>query len=115
MSGRAWTPGPWSAVPTWDRGGMRDGCLIIGPDGTTIAVLHIPTGPGMRRREEVDACASLIAAAPELFDTVEYMADLFRDACRDPSTDTGWRTDEQLEVWERARAALRAATGSETP
>lgn len=53
----------------------------------------------------------MLSEIEELTAVLEYMADLFKDLAGDQSTESGWKTEEMYEVWERARAAIAKAEG----
>jgi ABC-type nitrate/sulfonate/bicarbonate transport system substrate-binding protein len=99
------TPGPWSVHSGDDYNGVR----IDGPDGRSVAHAHQrdphPTlGQGITQAE-AEINARLIAAAPELLETMQMIMD---------------RAEEWInmnldgEVGDNARAAIAKATGSQS-
>ena len=94
------TPGPWFAH---DFSGVSGGNEVVAsdycvscttPDHITVAFM----GNGLRcAREEWEANAQLIAAAPELLEALEEVL--------------GWETLCPIDVYEQARAAIAKARG----
>jgi hypothetical protein len=101
------TPGPW----------LRIGTNIGTPDGGIIASMSIMSIVSMEKGER-DANARLIAAAPELLDTLIGLVEMcvmhgdFSNGVTDP---TGGTIDEGViragEVIRAASAAIAKATG----
>jgi len=62
--------------------------------------------------QEQDANARLIAAAPDMLAALRSAADFIKDRDGgDPSTETGWKSDEYLAEWLRINAAIAKAEG----
>lgn len=96
---RAWTDGEWNLA--W-------GLVTVLGRGV-IAACPVPQCGGVF---ECSANGRLIAAAPELFEALELLADYFRQLVpSDPSPDTVWVNDKHCAVWMQARAALSKALG----
>ena len=109
MSERKWTKGPWK-VESMDR------CLgyfqVKGRDDLGddefVTDLEYDEAPDGRAA----ANASLIAAAPDLYAALEAAADAIMDCDEgDPTSETGWKSDELLDAWLAAMNALRKARG----
>lgn len=99
------TAGPWIVGPFGQVWPASDISLVDGkwrenvPEPRIVASLTDPAdGP-------------LVAAAPDLYEALKYMSDLFKYLGGTPTTDTGWKTDEMLDVYERAAVALAKARG----
>lgn len=93
MSGRAWTPGPWSL--RWERGGSA----YIDARNGTVCEIEIGWRPD----------ALLIAAAPDLFEALASVIaanDEFRRALP-----ADWQSDPVNDACDAARAALSKAEG----
>lgn len=98
VSVEPWTAGPWQC----------DGTRIKDAVGEEVAVA---TKASPTNRHRAIANARLIAASPKLYLVLDYMADLFQGLAGDPTTETGWATDEYLQLWMSAMDALREARG----
>lgn len=98
------TPGPWRVVPNgngcnFSIASQHDDIVIGGFDDHD-------WGYGV----ETEANAHLIAAAPDLLSALELAADYIKDLDGgEPSTETGWKSDELLDVWLKATAAIARA------
>lgn len=96
MSETKFTPGPWRYVP-W----------------------HVEEGPpAVRSSEDWIVCttasdddARLIAAAPEMYEALETVAQLLRDHHADQGAEDGWQNEELRDAWVAARDALAKAEG----
>ena len=64
MSKEKFTPGPWIAP---NNGGLRG--AVVAKDGEMVCD---PSGAG-RYEDEMDANARLIAAAPEMYELLDYL------------------------------------------
>lgn len=108
MSGRPWTPGPWSTHPEDLRGGRY---WVIDMPGMA-ADDYFDEPFAIHESDNGEANARLIAAAPDLYEAVNEMLD------HEPSRED-FRSDAKgdlqfkiaTQVWERARAALAKADG----
>ena len=89
------TPGPWGA--RWDE--ERYAWVVESPDYGTIVLLHPQPVAQVDDREELEANAHLIAAAPKLLEALE----LFRDWW------TALPLDRQVDKHDQAHAAITAA------
>lgn len=91
----AFTPGPW----VWDRLGD-----VETVDGKDIATTEAMT-------QESLANAALIAAAPDLYEALTGVVDLYVELVN--SGDAGFWDPEDVSAIVAARAALRKANGGE--
>jgi hypothetical protein len=99
MSAPKHTPGPW-LIQQGDE--WADGIVTLhghNEDGTP---MYWTVASYNRRRDEAEANARLIAAAPEMLETLKAMA----EGCSVPADDV------QRAIRDRARAAIAKATGS---
>ena len=100
-----WTEGPWTVKP-------GDSVLYVKSGDDLIAI--VGDNSYWSKFDRIDgANARLIAAAPDLYAALEYMADLFKGLAGDQSTDDGWKNEELRDVWLQARAALAKSRGDQ--
>jgi hypothetical protein len=98
----AHTPGPW----------LVDGIEVFAEaDCEAHPVADCACSHTCRALDELTANARLIAAAPDMYEALVYMADLFRDHTSDPSTEDGWKNEELRDVWLKAQKAIAKAEG----
>src|SRR5687768_8810194 len=117
MSEPKWTPGPWR--PRDEGPPETDVC---GPDGRLLAtafpnVDHGSEPPGLwlvKSIPEAEANARLIAAAPELYEALEFIFDHIADKERGPRDLYPAFGLDASRALEMARAALAKARG-DTP
>lgn len=94
-----WTPGTWRAIKTMAG---SNNMAIYEDDGSLIAKLGVLRSPATTR-----ANAHLIAAAPELYDSLQY----WLPAEEPLPTVTDAVGEKHREMWRVARAALAKAMG----
>ena len=100
----AHTPGPWKAHFTGERGYLINGC-----DGDSLAGLAFQA---CKRREETEANAELIAAAPELLAALKEAERVLRIDAQDHANIGSWKSAEArfvLRAADSARAAIEKA------
>lgn len=81
--------------------------------GDTIAKVMVSYGADGRDRDfkTTQRRAYVLAAAPMLLAALELAADYLKDHDGgDPSTETGWKSQDLLDAWLAARAAIAKAT-----
>jgi hypothetical protein len=108
------TPGPWRVEEgtTLVWGACNEDDLSSYGMGYPVAEARVQLGhpsPLARsfRADEAEANARLIAAAPELYEALKVAEDAIRSYDGgDPTTETGWKNDELLQVWLTIDAAL---------
>lgn len=123
MSGH--TPGPWYVYRGEDGEAIAIQKFVEGDNGGTtgkgIARMPVPQGWGAKNarntREEIDANARLIAAAPDSHEANLKIIAAFRSACAiDDDSSDDWIYDELGSVlsgaYFAARAAIAKATGA---
>ena len=116
MSEPKWTPGPWNAIDCGTG-------WVVGPreadSDDYIADVHLHTH-GISD-ESAEANANLIAAAPELYEALEFLLPWAEDGAEEGlhhhrNTDEGRRRcKEALLKCNEARYALARARGETTP
>lgn len=87
-------------------------CLSSHLDGgvshSVVKVFVTDTEPFETKRARVN----LFLAAPDMLAVLREAADWIKDTdSGNPETETGWDSDELLDLWLRARAAIAKATG----
>jgi hypothetical protein len=125
------TPGPWVARTSAPRRSVQPHAelrhVVDSASGHPICALwhrtepyrdphHFKAGNFITSADEAAANAQLIASAPELLETCKSLLSLIEGSPQQlgllNTTDTYYDWDEQsAEVRERARAAIRKATG----
>lgn len=111
MSAPKFTPGPWRLLPEeCDKSYIRiRGTQLGGRYKIANVLTPVYEGAHEREAEETRANARLIAAAPELFEAllayVQYT---------DAGIETGEADRGEIELAEKARAALAKATGEQS-
>ncbi len=98
-----WTPGPWENV--------RDD-FIEAANGTVV-VEQINNELGLLADEEITANADLIAAAPALYEALEYAYPFLRYCQHEHMGDIDGNESEKLIALAKASAALQKARGKE--
>jgi len=115
MSETKFTPGPW-AVRRY-RAGEKHLARIVQDRRPLSRVLFEPktwfTDEGLGSDEDVEfqANLSLIAAAPEMYEALETVAQLLRDHHADQGAEDGWQNEELRDAWVAARDVLAKAEG----
>src|SRR5580765_4172601 len=95
-----YTAGPWTAIVEKD-GDYVDGVYVVD------AAEDVVISP---RAKLSEADARLIAAAPDMLAILQECIDIIRDADGgNPETNTGWASEDMLDLWMRARAAIAKA------
>ncbi len=98
--------GDWKAVNDYRASVTWTG--IIGADGTVVA-LPVSDRPALSD-PIFDANARLIAAAPEMVETLQALDAFWSEGGYNPD-DVIW-TDGMRAIWKRLRAAIAKATGA---
>lgn len=106
MSGKKWTPGPWSAG--YCIYGKFDHVAVHGqrPQPGYIVPCVCLVAPRSEETEEDKANARLIAAAPELYDVLEELLGYSEPPCGGCGC-----INAPLSVYHKAKAALAKARG----
>jgi len=96
------TPGPWAVGPDLEIFYSPNGCGVTRPLRLTSLV---------GRTEEDVANAHLIAAAPELLDSLERLFDEYDDRRAQFGSDPLWKKWEDVDAVEEARRLLDELKG----
>ena len=92
------TPGPWKvdeiSSPPHDRG-------VFGMDGMIVAKIYLPLN---FNKQQADANACLIAAAPEILEALERLVTEHKSALYSS-------LEKRIANWQIAEAAIRKARG----
>ena len=99
------TPGPWVIIPGGDEWSQGRIATIEPAPETMIEINYWTIAEVNNRRHESSANASLIAAAPDLLEALEQMADEYGTA------GDGWPRNNK--VLRDARAAILKARGQQ--
>ena len=107
------TPGPWVLKETKHDIVISDWCVVAGDDRIGLfpykrIYSDDRSQSGLVICHERMANAKLIAAAPELLEALQALYDYNPHNC--PSCEP---TNEELELWEKAKAAINKATGEQ--
>lgn len=112
MNEPKWTKGPWEALPQNGAGPMIVHIFDTGnqmrPTGYRLIAHMLERGNSL---DQDRANAHLIAAAPDLYEALETVAQLLRDHHGDQSSEDGWQNEEIRDAWLAARAVLAKARG----
>lgn len=105
MSETKWAAGPWAYDPTINR-------VYSVPNNMLVATVWLG---GLTDTPSADpewpANARLIAAAPEMYEALETVAQLLRDHHADQGAEDGWQNEELRDAWVAARDVLAKAEG----
>lgn len=97
--GKKWTPGPWEwDGKVWDYDKENEAPWLVGVDDGPIVLCG-----GIECTSEANA--HLIAAAPELYESLEKAIDYHK------KRNLGWHSDELVVSMEAALAKARGETG----